>query len=663
MRGGVLGRVVRLWILAAMAVPAIALTQGGTTEPYTDPRFLTDVPFGAHSHWLQPWRAYEETMPASRFVDGIGVGFTAPDGASEDLIAEMLARHGVRHARIEIGWGNLDWDDKLPPPTRERLSRRIRACASRGLRPLILLNAHHGAPCPVRFFDRVLAAPARKGDTTVRLTDTSDLVPGFSGLNNLTDYWAAEALATKVEGDTVTLSKPLPKDVGDAGAKAPMATLKYRPFSPPDTADYMATVDGWRRYVAEVVTFVAETLGTTGRGDLGFDVEIWNELSFGSNYLLINAYYKPDLYHYNADSIWGNVVKETAAYAEAHAEQFAGVRLCDGFSNTIPWPASSQEPPRVSALSKHPYAGRKTYPADKQRDDVVNALFGREQPPSFYPSYSVCFPEYFATYLQTESVCRDMAPITTDIYGTKHGRLARKAGDAVVPCDVWFTEVGFAPNENGVTDRERALALKAKTTARYYAFYLSKGVERLYLYAACEGDLWLGVVSDAFVEYAKTHTTYPEDDTPYVSPALRVVERMSKVMGEGLDRGLTQTRPITVESVSDTHGASVFAGDGTPEHPSLYHRDVLVVLPYQVNVRRFVIPYYVQTRDVLADLPPEEFEVTLRGLRAEGAKLRAYDPIADRDVPVTVLHAEGDRAVLRLAATDYPYLLVVEEGE
>jgi len=636
--------------------------QGGITKPYIDARHLTAIPFGGHSHWAQPWRAYMETVPAHRFVDGIGVGFTAPDGASEDLIAEMLARHGVRHVRIEIGWGNLNWEDKLPPEARDRLARRIRACSSRGLRPLILLNAHHGAPCPVRFFERALATPAKKGDTTVRLTDTAELVPGYSGLNNLSDYWAAEALITGIEGDALTLSKPLPKDLGEAGARVPMATLKYRPFGPPDSADTAATTEGWRLYVGEVVAFVAEALGTAGQADIGFDLEIWNELSFGSNFTQLNAYYQPKAYDYNGDVVWGNIVRATADYVDQHPAGFAGVRLCDGFSNTIPWTASSQEPARVTALSKHPYAGRKTYPQDEQQGDAYNALFERDMAPGYVPAYSACFPEYYATYLQTESLFRDLAPLTTGIYGTKHGRLAREIDGKVAPCEVWFTEVGFAPNENGITDPERALALKAKTTARYYAFYLGKGLERLYLYAACEGDLWLGVVSDRFVEYAKTHTEYPEDGWSYASPALKVIKRMSDTLSEGMDRELAETRPVTVDLVTDDGEGVVFDGDGTPEHPALYHRDVFVILPYQVNAHRFVLAYYVMTRDVLEDLPAEEFDVSLTGIRGDGAKLRAYDPVTDTTVPAGVV-AGGGGLTLRLSATDYPRLLVIDELE
>ena len=44
-----------------------------------------------------------------------------------------------------------------------------------------------------------------------------------------------------------------------------LVTLKYRPFSPPDTADYRETIAGWQRYAGTVSQFVAGALGTSGQ--------------------------------------------------------------------------------------------------------------------------------------------------------------------------------------------------------------------------------------------------------------------------------------------------------------------------------------------------------------------------------------------------------------
>ena len=645
-------------ILAAVLVALVAVAApgraGGLAGAYTDPGYLTRIPFGTHSHYLQPWRAYLETVPAARFVDGIGIGLNL-DKESPDLVLRMLARNGIRAGRIEIGWGSLDWEDETRfAGDMSRARALLRACRKWGIRPLMLLNAHQGAPCPVRFFERVVAADAPAGATQVQLDDVSGLVPGRSGLSNLSDYWAAEALVTRVEGKNVSLSKPLPKAI-NAGSRVPMATLKYRPFSQPGSDDYRETMAGWQRYVAAVAAFATEELGTRGSADKGFDVEVWNEMSFGSSFLYVNAYYKPELVKYNGDSVWGGVVKGTTDHVEAHAADFAGVRIDDGFGNTLPWQASSTEPARIAAIGKHPYAGRKSFPKDEQRGAALNAL---GQPDAYCPAYTEAFPEYFGTAIQTETMVRELAPVVTDIYGTKHGRDARPGN----PCSVWITEVGYAPNEDGVADRAEALALKAKTTARYLAFYLNKGVDRLAFYAATGGDLWLGLVQDNFLEYARAHTDYPADAAAYTSPALRVMARMAAKMKERMDPALVRTRSLRVEAITDIHDRYQFAGDGSPEHPPLYDREVFAFLPFQANGTRFAIPYYVMTRDVRKPLQPEEFTVTVSGIRGARASFTAYDPINDRPVRVKARVDGPDKVTLTLLAADYPYLLIVQEA-
>ena len=93
-----------------------------------------------------------------------------------------------------------------------------------------------------------------------------------------------------------------------------------------------------------VADFVAETLGTQREADRGFDLEIWNELTFGSSFLSINNYYEPKLVEYKEEGIWERLVRETAELADRHPDQFRGVTLVDGFRNTIPWPSAAREP-------------------------------------------------------------------------------------------------------------------------------------------------------------------------------------------------------------------------------------------------------------------------------------------------------------------------------
>lgn len=389
--------------------------QSNRTQPYTDSRFMTTVPFGAYSPWLQPWRGMLETIPARQFLDGIGIVFNPPPG-SETPLAKHLARYGFTQARVEIPWNHLDMSDRFTPAAYTADQHTLQTLMSAGIRPLILLYAHQGAPCPLLLFTRPLAAPARKGDRSIHLTETSELVVGRSGINNLSGYWAAEALVLRIEGEEVFLSKPLPKDLGEAGKAVSMATLKYAPFGPPESAEYRETMSGWKQFIGQVVGLANEAIGVGS-----YDLEIWNELTFGSNFLAINKYHERPIATYNERELWRALVRETAAWAEANPAKTRGVRIADGFSNTIPWPSADQEPERVSALCKHPYAGRRTYPKETPVPPMINALFQSEAKPRFRQSYTELFPEYFATWLQTESILRDAAPQTTEIYKVRHG--------------------------------------------------------------------------------------------------------------------------------------------------------------------------------------------------------------------------------------------------
>jgi hypothetical protein len=622
---------------------------------YTDPSYFDNLPFGAHSHWLQPWRAYSETVPATTFLKGVGIGLDLHDRENPDLVLQMLATHGIQTARLEIGWNNLSYD--LETLQNDRLQAILKACKRWNVRPLILLNANQGIPTPTQFFQRIVTTNASAGSRKIQLNDASGLKIGRSGLNNLTDNWAAEALITAIDGNTITLSKPLPKSIA-AGSPVSMATLKYRPFSQPGSADYRNTISGWQQYVGTVAKFAANALGTTQSNDKGFDMEIWNELTFGSKFLSINNYYAPALDRYEEESIWSNLVTATADYAVAHPQQFSRVKFSDGFANTIPWPASSTQPVRISAISKHPYANRKNYPQDEQRGEKIDAL---GKPTNFIPTYSALFPEYYATALQTETLLRDAAPLTNEIQGVRHGRYARQVNGRVVPTEVWITETGFAPNEHGITKPSPALSIKAKTTARYYTLYLNKGVTKLYLYSAASGNLGLGIVQDNFLQYSRTSHSYPKDDRSYVSPALNITARIVKQMKQNLDPTLTQARQLQLDTIGDTHNHLQFGGDGTAAHPPLYDRDVFTFLPYQVNSYRFVIPYYVMTRDITKDLPPEKFTIQISKLKAQGATVSVYDPLHDRILPITINRRGRDFLSLTLSATDYPYLLTIQE--
>ena len=298
-------------------------------------------------------------------------------------------------------------------------------------------------------------------------------------------------------------------------------------------------------------------------------------MSFGSYFIEQNHYYDPPLSpKFNTDEVFLDVVRATSEEAEAEPALFAGVRLEDGFANTLPWPASSQMPARVTALSHHPYPSRKSFPKDQPKGTVLNAL-GEVDTSGFVPTYEEDFPEYSATALQTETIVRDASPLTTDIYRTNHGRFARPGN----PCWCWITEVNYAPGEDGVHDPEVALRLKAKAITRYFCFFLQKGVERLYLYAAgandpAAGNTELGVLKQEFIDRTLTEKNYPVDDASWTSPALTAVGRIAGQMRDGLDPNLKDVRPLELLRVEDTHNATQFGGDPKNLHarPPLYDR-------------------------------------------------------------------------------------------
>lgn len=625
---------------------------------YINSAYLLKVPFGSHSHWIQPWRAYMETVPAKTFLDGIGIVWNVYNSADTELMAEMLAKHGFKRARVEIGWGTLDYDDEtqIVKSHTSRIENTLLALKKFNLRPLILLNSHHGAPCPIKNVQQTLILNASAGDTKIELDSTDDLQVGYSGISKIDNGVAAEYLITNIKGNTVTLSKPLPKDL-TAGSILNVTTLKYRPFSIPNTVDYQNTIAGWNKYVDTVTKFATETLGTTNSKDKGFDLEIWNELTFGSDFLYINKYYLNEPYQYNHRDIWTNLVKETATHIEANSAKFTGVEIGNGFSNTIPWPASSKQPARISAISKHPYSNRKNYPKDEFTNKRLNALAEED---SYIPTYSAWFPEYFATALQTETIIRDAAPITNEFFGTERGRYARIIKEKVAPVHIWITEVNISPKQDDPDiPLEQALALKAKTTARYFCFYLNKGITQLYLYGISGGDKELGIFKDNFLDYAQQENSiYPSNDREYISPALQVVNRITRKMREGLDTELEKTQALTIVSIKDKHDNYQFKGDGTKAHPNLYDRDVFTFLPFQVNSNKLIIPYYVMTRDIQQDLTPEKFIVEIEGVR-NVQSIEAYDPITDQKISVKQIKAKKNNVVLELTATDYPYLLTI----
>jgi len=101
-------------------------------------------------------------------------------------------------------------------------------------------------------------------------------------------------------------------------------------------------------------------------------------------------------------------------------------------------------------------------------------------------------------------------------------------------------------------------------------------------------------------------------------------------------------------------------GDGTIQHPTMYDRDVFMFLPYQVNSNKYIVAYYVGTFDVMKDLTPESFNITITANVDFGsATISTYDPIKNANVPVVVIFNKGNQLTITVTAGDYPYLLTI----
>ena len=103
-------------------------------------------------------------------LNAVGINFNVPP-ADARATASLLAHSGFTRARIEVGWGSLDFDHpgRFSEADRESFVAKLIALRENGIRPLILLNANHGEPCPVRRDSIRLTAPAAAGSRLIRV--------------------------------------------------------------------------------------------------------------------------------------------------------------------------------------------------------------------------------------------------------------------------------------------------------------------------------------------------------------------------------------------------------------------------------------------------------------------------------------------------------------
>ena len=694
---------------------------GGITTNPIDPKFLTVVPFGSRSFWIQPWRAYLDTLPTSRLTEALGINFNVTANTAEDT-AQLLQDSGFKLARIGMNWSALSYTEPNVFTNDLTIRARLTALHKHGLRPLILLDANSLAPTPAKRLTLTTLAPAEAGARTVQLTPASAaaVVPGKTGFDKLSFGGNPDILITSVTPEGVaTLSRALlsPLPAGEH----PGATLLYAPFARPVLPNgspnpvFQETLGGWLKYVAAVTNEVSSVVGPGG-----YDVEIWNELSFGSQFLNSEHYYggpepvcpegvspeeaSPEECEAEAGApeevvgkktvnkeINNTLLSETVAYLRDPAHGVASsVGITDGFASQSPFPSGANAPVGMTALSKHPYGRLKAFPTAYTVNSIrpINALglhdwLSKENfAPAYIPTYDSLFPEYPLSVTATQTLIRDVAPMTTEIYGFPHGREVGPSGGA--PLQKWVTEYNLGNAKatpvgpDGVTPQSVTLSsadkahFQAKALMRSLVAMVNKGISREYFYAAANaGDL--SMINPSFMSEAVAHPTiYPGDQLGgETMSAFRSL--ISQFQGPGPG---TSARQLQLVSIAQDGNHAQFKGDGTPAHPDLYDREVLAVLPFQSSPTRFTIPVYVMTRDLLTlyrpgapasdltryDLPDETFHITLANLptSATPPKISAYDPLRNTTTPARLTSQTGNTATIEIAATDYPRILTID---
>jgi hypothetical protein len=612
--------------------PSAAGAEESPVRPYTDPSQL-DVPWPKHSHYKQPWRGYLETRSAYDFLRGIGVNYHVP--GNDALAVRVLAEAGFKTFRIEIGFGSVRWDQK--GFTNEKHVKDILSlCKQHGIRPTMLLNAHQGAPCPLQFFNRRLAADAPKGSRTVKLTDTQGLVLGRSGINGLSDYWAAEGLITAIDPATseCKLSKPLPKTLkaGEIG----MATLGCLPLHPVGTQEFDDTAAAWVRYAMMICRLVRDA------SIEDFDVEIWNELTFGTRFLDINNYYDPPKTPRGPDFLnrGGTCWELARRTVEAVKKDFPRVRCIWGFSNTTFYHCPiAKLPPGTDGQSYHPYGtGTRSLPQQEYHKDRPE--FNLE---GFTPTIDIRLPEGWAhTFIQTECLVRHLNPAARlKIRPEGVGRFYH-----------YITEHGVVPGECGVRDEAGGWRLKTLCLTRSICLWLNKGVDVMHYFVAYDREpLGMGLLPADFPKLP-ADTTFDKAATP----PLKALRNLTRALGDSMP--LETTRPLNIEVTALGEQKKVF--EGHAKHPPLWHRDVLAVLPFQITPKKFAVVVYVITYDATRPMAEERYRLAIKGVKG-GASVALYDPLEDKRIAIGAVRGGGDGVEVDVPVRDYPRVLLMEE--
>ncbi len=691
-------------------------TWDGQTEwaelegPYEDPR-QREVPFGERSYVLAPWRAYMDTRPASSYLDAVGMVFNGVTPEEAPATAQVMAAAGVRSARVEIGWSSLDYDDETKLVNEPGLRARLAALRDAGIRPLILLNANSKLPAPARVLSVRLLQDAAAGqrELLIHPDDLKDIEPHRTGLTQQA-YQNAFPLIVEIDpaSGRCALSAPLRKPV-EAG-RLVLFRLKYAPFGgtvfedgTPNAAAEQ-TVQGWMRYVQTITTLARDVLRTEGKADAGFDLEVWNEYSFGSQFLDQRHYYDPPRKFAQPLRYQGHGREQTGVevllpltidYVRDPANGLPGVNVISGFANQRPRDSGTDRWPGQLGFSRHYYTGLERNDPDvihpgrepgKSSQPLVDALGRSRDPlPQLVPIHRMALPESWHFAYKTEFITRDLQPFEGPWRG--HGRFTHP-GDGQ-PSAVWMTEyntyrgpwsshlvkmLGIEKNDPRLVKLMHQVGAKAMLRAS--TFQTHKGLHLIHYFNVKDSDLTFGILPEAWFELlaAEGHAL-----TDAVRAArgtqIELLERMTRFMRQG--EAIAEPRPLAVRRLREHRPRLVFEGDGTEAHPNRYHRHDFACLPYQFAADRFAVGYYVVTRDILHDwrpeldaldfqrylMPDQTFELTLANVRGAGARVSIWDPLNDQQLEAEVIDAGDDHLTVRLPTADYPRFLLIDESQ
>ncbi len=646
-------------VLAVTCVPdsSSPSNQSYPVSPYISQQAQIDaLPRPQNSVYVQPWRGYLETVGATHFLDGVGVDYNLDD-ANHDAAIEALAYAGFRSLRIEVGWNALDLTQAaFKPAAVAKFNAIFAACHKYGVAPLILLNANSGAPEPTTDpLARTLASSARSGASSLHLSSVDSLIPGHSGLT-LPDHPMAGYLFSSIDQSsrTVTLSKPLPMAL-EAGSEVRIDTLRHLPLYPIDSSEFKDTAKAWTEY-ADLVGRTVEAAGHSM-----YDIELWNELTFGSEFLDINNYYTPALVSSASDSLYPGgpaweLANETTQMLHA---RHPGAQVIWGFSNTDFYHTDrSVLPPGTNGQSYHPYHTQPLAVPSEWPGPKEATLFNRPGSPDnagkgdgYMPKgLVVALPEGgHALALSSEQLPRDILapwrrtaekpPGTSDFYH-------------------YITEHGVDPTAAGIKDPSQAKMYKAKSLLRMLTFWLNKGITKEDVFAAwSSSDLGWGLLPAS----PEPSTYKPSSSGALInaSPALKALRNMVGAFSEAAP--LTSPRQLSFDVTAIGRQYQVFPGDSN--HPPLWYRDMFTALPFEVNDHRFVVATYVMSYDLVHHaLAGMQFEVTVKNVYGDGATASYYDPLTGRSLAAHVVSRGPSSLTVAIDAGDYPRLLTIEEG-